>query len=140
MHASRFALTFSMWLRVSAGDLPSQYRATFRAFKYSIWLRIAPDESIIACPRGLSGAPVLERRGDLAVVAGMVIGNERMEMNVLTEREVVSEGEKTIFERYEALNLGIALQSRSILGLGPFKVLNGRRIREHLAANSLFGV
>jgi hypothetical protein len=96
-------------------------------------------ELSFACPRGLSGAPVLERRGELAVVAGMVIGNERMEMNVLTEREVVSEGEKTIFERYEALNLGIALQSRCILGLGPFKVLNGRRIREHLAANSLFG-
>src|SRR5687768_1522133 len=90
------------------------------------------------CPRGLSGAPLLIRDADSMLVTGFVIGIERTEMNVFTERETVTEeNERVTVERYEALNLGIALQSRAVLDVGPFRVLNGRTILQHLRRQAL---
>lgn len=89
------------------------------------------------CPRGLSGAPLLIRHGDSMLITGIVIGNQRTEMLVFSERESVSDLKEVITERYEALQLGIALQSHALLDLGPFKVLNGRTIRQHLAQQAL---
>jgi hypothetical protein len=74
------------------------------------------------------------------LVMGMVIGNQRTEMLVFSEREIVSEAKEVVTERYEALQLGIALQSRALLDLGPFRVLKGRSIREHLAQHALLSV
>jgi len=71
------------------------------------------------------------------LVTGTVIGNQRTEMLVFSEREIVSESKEVVTERYEALQLGIALQSRALLDLGPFDLLNGRSIREHLNQHDL---
>ena len=71
------------------------------------------------------------------LVTGIVIGNQRTEMLVFSERETVSEVKEIVTERYEALQLGIALQARALLDLGPFKVLNGKTIRQHLAQHAL---
>jgi len=89
------------------------------------------------CPRGLSGAPLLIRHRESMLVTGTVIGNQRTEMLVFSEREIVSESKEVVTERYEALQLGIALQSRALLDLGPFDLLNGRSIREHLNQHDL---
>jgi len=103
--------------------------------------RLAPDPPSYGlsfqCPPGLSGSPLLIRHGDSMLITGMVIGNQRTEMLVFSERESVSDVKEVITERYEALQLGIALQSRALLDLGPFKVLNGRTIRQHLAQQAL---
>ena len=103
--------------------------------------RLAPDppsyELSFQCPRGLSGAPLLIRHGDSMLITGIVIGNQRTEMLVFSERESVSDVKEVITERFEALHLGIALQCRAFLDLGPFGVLNGRTIRQHLAQQDL---
>jgi hypothetical protein len=92
------------------------------------------------CPRGLSGAPLLIRHEDSMLITGVVIGNQRTEMLVFSERESISETKEVVTERYEALQLGIALQSRALLDLGPLQILNGRTIREHLAHEGLLVV
>jgi hypothetical protein len=89
------------------------------------------------CPRGLSGAPLLLRHGESMLVMGVIIGNHRTEMLVFSDREIVSDVKEVVTERYEALQLGIALQSRVLLDLGPFQILNKRTIRDHLAFEGL---
>jgi hypothetical protein len=76
-------------------------------------------ELSFAAPRGLSGSGLFPPYGPL--VYGMIVGNHRTEMLVFSDRETIEEagGERTIVERYEALNLGIAIRSDVILGL-PF--------------------
>jgi hypothetical protein len=71
------------------------------------------------------------------LVMGIVIGNQRTEMLVFSDREIVSDVKEVVTERYEALQLSVALQSRALLDLGPFSVLNNRTIREHLALEGL---
>ena len=87
--------------------------------------RLAPDplsyELSFQCPRGLSGAPLLTRHDDSMLITGVVIGNQRTEMLVFSERESVSDMKEVITERFEALQLGIALQCRAFLDLGPFR-------------------
>jgi hypothetical protein len=89
------------------------------------------------CPRGLSGAPLLIRHANSMLVTGIIIGNQRTEMLVFSESESVCDGKEVVVERYEALQLGIALQSAALLDRGPFKVLNGRTIRQHLTRQDL---
>jgi hypothetical protein len=94
-------------------------------------------ELSFACPRGLSGAPILDGHHR---VAGLVVGNESTEMTVFTDREVISEktgGETRVeqIERYEALQLGIALQSASLLDLRS-RILGGD-LCDHLASKEL---
>ena len=72
-------------------------------------------EVTFAAPRGLSGAPLL--RGD-GIICGVILGNFSTEMTVFSDRERVEErGEVTITERFEALNLGIAVCARTVLSL-----------------------
>jgi hypothetical protein len=86
------------------------------------------------CPRGLSGAPLLHE--DTALfVAGMVVGNAATEMMVLADREVLKDGSTSIVERYEMLQLGIAIQTSSILSL-KFEAL-GKSVGEHLKSLNL---
>jgi hypothetical protein len=69
------------------------------------------------CPRGISGAPIFTTEGD-GRVAGVIISNAIMEMEVYSEREVVREPPKeTILIKTEALHLGIAITPREILAL-----------------------
>lgn len=68
------------------------------------------------CPRGLSGAPVVTRGREPCII-GLVVGNQSTQMNVFTDKEVITEGNVTIVERYEAMNIGIAIRSQAILAL-----------------------
>lgn len=72
------------------------------------------------CPRGISGAP-LWSPGAFPTppsVVGVIFGNSITEMTVTREVEKTREGgETTIYERVEALHLGLAIQASSILSL-----------------------
>jgi len=91
-------------------------------------------ELSFACPRGLSGAP-LTTLGDFPLVAGLVVGNRSTEMNIFSDREVISDDKEIIVERYEALQLGIAIQSAELMTLRS-RILEGE-LREHLQKHLL---
>jgi hypothetical protein len=99
-------------------------------------LALAPQvyELTFQCARGLSGAPlcIWGKRPD---VAGVVIGNQSTEMNVFTDREEIVEGTTTIVQRYEAMQLGVAVSSTAILAL--HSKLLGTTIGAHLSAQGL---
>ncbi len=67
-------------------------------------------------PRGLSGAPLWTTDGELAV-AGVVIGNQSTEMLVFSSREQIAEEKELLVERFEALQMGLALQTQALLAL-----------------------
>jgi hypothetical protein len=82
------------------------------------------------CPRGLSGAPLLVFGNDQRV-AGLVVGNHSTQMLVFSDKEVIKEpSQETIVERYESLQLGIAIESDAILDCNS-RVL-GDTLRNHL--------
>jgi S1-C subfamily serine protease len=86
-------------------------------------------------PRGLSGAPLLVHSG---TVGGMVIGNKSTEMQIFSDREILADGkQEKIVERYEALQLGIALTSAAIIDL-DFKIIGGN-LRNYLMNSKLAG-
>jgi S1-C subfamily serine protease len=89
-------------------------------------------ELSFACPRGLSGAPLFT---DRALVCGMVTGNYRTQMAILTDREVTDDGKTVITETYEMLHFGIALQSDSLIGLTSRLLPDG--LARHLVNNGL---
>ena len=71
-------------------------------------------ELSFATPRLLSGAPLLHRDR----ICGSVIGNYQTKMLVFSDEERVEEGGVVNrVERYEALNLGIAVSARTALSL-----------------------
>ena len=87
------------------------------------------------CPRGLSGAPLF-KPGNSPKIVGMIIGNHSTEMLVYSDKEIEEDtNNKTIVERYEALQLGIALQANSILDC-HFKLL-GCSLGSHLKKHQL---
>ncbi|MBI5565789.1 MAG: trypsin-like peptidase domain-containing protein [Chloroflexi bacterium] len=87
--------------------------------------------------RGLSGAPLLTS-GRGKSVAGLVIGNRATQMLIFSDKEVLADGHReTIVERYESLQLGVAIQSSALLDL-HYNLLNGT-LRNHLAKNDLVG-
>lgn len=81
------------------------------------------------CPRGLSGAPLFTIEAPLRI-RGIICGNAATEMLVFTDRERIDDGTVKIIERYESLQLGIAIQARS-LGAVYSRLLK-RTITEHL--------
>jgi len=85
-------------------------------------------------PRGLSGAPIFQPVGNRVV--GMAVGNRTMEMPVLSSREIVSDGRELVVERFEALNLGIAIATYSLFS-AEFKMLGGS-IEAHLRKRGLY--
>jgi hypothetical protein len=116
---------------------------SIRAFRGSIVAGFTTDhipahprayELQYSCPRGLSGAPVISE-GNALATCGVVVGNASTETNVFTLREVVREGTTTIVERYEAMNVGLAVQTGSLATL-RFNVL-GRTLEEHLRQHGL---
>jgi len=71
-------------------------------------------ELSFATPRGLSGGPLLLG----ARICGAIVGNHQTKMLVFSDEERVEEsGAVTRVERYEVMNLGIAITARSILDL-----------------------
>ena len=84
-----------------------------------------------AAPRGLSGAALFLPHGPW--VSGIIVGNFRTEMLVFSDRESVDEsGRQTIVERYEALNLGIAITAETVLRL---PLPTGQTVRDHVVAH-----
>ncbi len=80
-------------------------------------------------PRGLSGSPLFTV-GKRPNIIGMIIGNHRTEMLVFSDKERIVEGDKkitTIVERYEALQLGIAIQTMTLV-----------KAHSHILGDSLF--
>jgi hypothetical protein len=78
--------------------------------------RPAGLEISFACPRGLSGAPLIRTDPEPQRIIGVVIGNEITEMTVYREEEKLAEGkhEKTLIKT-EALHLGIAIRADAVL-------------------------
>ncbi|MCB0538092.1 MAG: trypsin-like peptidase domain-containing protein [Bacteroidetes bacterium] len=74
-----------------------------------------PDsyELSFSCPRGISGAPLLTYEEPQKVV-GIIIGNKSTEMNVYTEKEIISEEKEVVVERYESIQYGLAIETASI--------------------------
>jgi V8-like Glu-specific endopeptidase len=67
------------------------------------------------CPRGLSGAPVFSKRNK---IAGIVIGNNITEMTIYSEKEKVSENKEHIYEKFEAMHLGVMVRSEFLIKKG----------------------
>jgi hypothetical protein len=91
-------------------------------------------ELSFTCPRGLSGAP-LTTLDNFPLISGMVVGNRSTKMNIFTDREIISDDKERIVERYEALQLGIAIQSAELLSVRS-GILDGD-LGAHLAKHSL---
>ena len=74
-----------------------------------------PDiyEVSFSAPLGLSAAPLM--CGD--AVAGIVIGNRSTEMLVFAHREIVRGDKELVTERFEAMQLGTAVQTTNALAL-----------------------
>ena len=82
-----------------------------------------------------TGAPLLTI-GNTPKVAGVMFGNLLTEMTVYSETERSKEGDETVILRTtEALHLGLAIQSGSILGL--HSRLLGMTIADHLECQGL---
>lgn len=87
------------------------------------------------CPRGISGAPLVEF-GSAPIVVGIVFGNLMTDMIVFSEKERTADGlETVIFEKTETLHLGLALRSNAVLGL--HSRLLGKTVQEHLQEQDL---
>jgi hypothetical protein len=118
-------------IRAFAGHVVSEQ--TFHALKANPKIY----ELSFQAPRGLSGAPLLTS-GRGKSVAGVVIGNRATQMLIFSDKEVLADGyRETTVERYESLQLGIAIQSAAMLDL-RCNLLKGS-LREHLAKNGLVG-
>jgi hypothetical protein len=65
----------------------------------------------------------------------MVVGNRSIEMNIFSDREVISDDKVRIVERYEALQLGIAIQSSELMAVRS-RILEGN-LHRHLEKHSL---
>lgn len=82
------------------------------------------------CPRGLSGAPLftVDKRPK---IRGMICGNAATEMLIFQDREEIDDGKRVeIVERYESLQLGIAIQTCSLTSISSS--LLGKSIGEHV--------
>jgi hypothetical protein len=79
--------------------------------------RPAALELSFACPRGLSGAPLI-RTAPASAVIGVIVGNAITEMIVYQEEEKLTEGgRESVFTKTEAMHLGIAVKVSEILPL-----------------------
>jgi hypothetical protein len=94
-------------------------------------------ELSFACPRGLSGAPLMwqesQPRGH---VHGVVLTNHITEMTVFSETEKLTEnGQETKLVKTEALHLGIAIRSSAVVTIRS--ALLGCTIGEWLRGHGL---
>ena len=88
-------------------------------------------ETSFQSPRGLSGAPLwIGGFGVPLELVGIVVANRSTEMLAFSERERTREGLETVVERFEALQLGIAIQSAAIADI-PFQTL-GSTVRAYV--------
>ena len=103
----------------------SESLLTIRAFRGTLvstrtWNKLPNKPRVyelsFPCPRGLSGAP-LWSVGPSPRFTGVVFGNSITEMVVYREVEKSTEDKEIIHEKVEALHLGLAIQSQSILSL-----------------------
>lgn len=81
------------------------------------------------CPRGLSGAPLIEENAGLII--GMVHGNSSVEIETGTWTEkVIEKNETRTYITSETMKLGEAIQNRSLLG--EYSKILGMTIGEYL--------
>jgi len=86
------------------------------------------------CPRGLSGAPLFTVQ-TTPKVKGIIIGNQSTEMLIYSDKEIIKEGKETIFERYEATQFGIAIQTRSLQNIKS--IILGNSVLKYLTTVNL---
>lgn len=112
-------------LRAFRGHLVTAYRDFRMAGQPGVY------ETSFQSPRGLSGAPLwVSGPGVPLEVVGVVVANRSMEMLVFSQRERLRENVETIVERFEALQLGVAIQTASIAE-EPFQTL-GSTVRTYV--------
>ena len=90
------------------------------------------------CPRGLSGAPLCTSMTQDPRIIGMIVGNSSTEMLVYSDREIIHDlgmQKESVVERYEALQLGMAVQSSALLNIDS-RILNAN-LKNHLMKNEL---
>lgn len=133
MNASVYAAGFPYALNNPAASI------TTRAFSGSICSLTRCDllpekppvyELSFACPRGLSGAPLLQGQ----TLVGVVIGNHVTEMIIYSEEEYDKDSESlTIYEKTESLHLGIAVRSNAIVDIQSdlLECTIGTHLRKH---------
>jgi hypothetical protein len=124
---------------------PSEGSITSRGFKGHIvgsyrYSRLAANplchELSFQAPRGLSGAPLLLLRQDEPIVAGVVVCNRAIEMEVYRDVEILDDGKtRDTFIRFEALQLGLAVDGAALLEVTS-RIL-GSTLREHLQRHNL---
>ena len=78
----------------------------------------------------LEPCPALQAPRVPLELVGIVVANRSTEMLVFSERERTREGLETVVERFEALQLGIAIQSAAIADI-PFQTL-GSTVRAYV--------
>lgn len=140
----------AMLTNVQASGFPhaldlSELTLTIRSFPGTVvsaktWSRLPAKPRVyelsFLCPRGISGSPLWRVGGTLPCVVGVVFGNSITEMIVHKEVEKVKEGDKTtIYEKVEALHLGLAIQVQSLLSVESS--LLGMHIGDFLRTHSL---
>lgn len=90
------------------------------------------------CPRGISGAPLIQPITADRSVKGIIIGNEAIEIEIYSETEIDDDkNEKIIYQKTETNKYGIAIQSGEIFNL-HFELLKST-IHEQLDKNKLIG-
>ena len=120
------------------------FKLTVRSFRGTVvsartWRGLSAKPRVyelsFPCPRGISGSPLWSVSAP-PCVAGVVFGNSITEMIVDKEVETTKEGSKTtIYEKVEALHLGLAIQVQSLL---PVKSsLLGMRLGDFLQKRGL---
>ena len=82
----------------------------------------------------MSGAPLCLLDHE-PTIEGIVIGNRSTEMVVFSSRERVADDKETIVERFEAMQVGVAIQARALLELES--ALLGKTLGAHLAEQGL---
>ncbi len=120
---------------------PAIYRRDFKGF--IITRRPYPRltnspiiyEISIPCPRGISGAFVLDDKE--GKICGVVIGSDKssLDLHYITEELIEIEGKNT-YHKTETSTYGIAIASKDLLDL-EFKMLDGK-LRDFLISQNLF--
>lgn len=90
-------------------------------------------ETSFACPRGISGSPLVEWNENK--IHGIIVGNTKNSIQVFSKREYIKENETYLYEVEETLNLGMAISNQSIFTLKS-KILNNT-IKDYLISNNL---
>ena len=117
---------FVLSIRSFKGETVSNY------IKYDSKSKPLCYELSFQCPKGLSGAPLFLRKSNQ--VAGIIIGNNTSEIEILRYKETVTEKITRETVCNDAVHFGVGLSINSILNIKS-KLL-GAKIRDYLTSNN----